>query len=137
MRINSHYLRPTWIGSLIWLQLKKESICGKPAYFLIVYQCLGPPHYLSVFGANRMSTKSRIESTGQYPAGSANNVSLVSTNYPPVTTTTCCHLSSSTIIFVLKSPFLYLVTIFPIFFLFKKKKSFLNLIENDINQKNK
>ena len=55
-------------------------------YFLIVYQCLGPPHYLSVFGANKMSTKRRIESTGQSPAGSAKNVSFV--NNQPVTTTT-------------------------------------------------
>ena len=57
-------------------------------YFLIVYQCLGSPHYLSVFGANRMSTKSRIELTGQSPVGSARNVSFVNANNQPVTTTT-------------------------------------------------
>ena len=41
-------------------------------YFLIVYQCLEPPQSVyQCFGTNRMSTKSRIESTGQSLAGSA------------------------------------------------------------------
>ena len=107
-------------------------------YILIIYQCLGPPYYLSAFGANRMSTKIRIDSTWLSPADCAKKFSFVSANNQPVTTTTCCHLSSLATIFILKSPvvtILYLVTLFP---LLKKKKflkSFLNLIQNDTIQK--